>query len=613
MVRSRESAAAGVGAYDAAAAARSGRLVLMGAFLTALALGFRSQAAWLTLPLLALVIVTRAGRGATGAIIGSTVWLAFGTLLWFVPLVVASGGPRAYLTALGAQAGEDWSGVDLLATNFGLRRLAFALYETFVRHWGPGAGFILAFAAIGAAAVLWKRRRALVALVAAFGPYLIFHLLFQETVTTRYALPLVVPVAYLATCGLFVGKRTRPLRVLGVGLAGFSLLFVVPETVSYARAGSPVIRALAELRTEAAASPGVAVGMHHPFARTVEAEPVAPAVALAAKPKHEWLALVERWRGGARGPAWFLADPDRTDLALVDPHARVVRGRYEWPFPSQVFLGGIRPDRLEWIVINEPGWFAGEGWQLTPETAGVARADNSGLARGPITAWLKRRDGDVALVVGGRHLGVGAGPSARMTVRIDGREIASWVVEAARPSFLEFLRIPAPGLRGPGPWATLEIAAVATDTGAPTGIVDVEQFDAQDPATPMLAFGDGWQEPEYNPSTGLSWRWASARSTLHVSSTDHDVELQIVGESPVRYFARPSRVVVTAGSRQILRQDVGSDFAWTARVSAASLRDSGGTITVETDQTFRPADRGQGADRRDLGLRIYAVRIRPVS
>ena len=615
MVRSREAAAAGVSAYDAAALARSGRLVLMGAFATAIAIGFRSQAMWLTLPLLALVIVDRAGRGAAGAIIGSMVWLAVGTLLWFVPLVIASGGPRAYLDALGSQAGEDWSGVDLLATNFGLRRLAFALYDTFVSHWGLAAGFILVWAVVGAIVLLWSRRRALVAIVAVFGPYLIFHLLFQETVTTRYALPLVVPIAYLASRGLFslTALKNFPGPAVGVALAVLSLGVVMPVSIDYARGGSPVIRAFEKIRAEAATTPGIAVGMHHPFARPVEADPIAPAVALASKPRHEWLSLVERWRSGARGPVWFLAEPDRTDLALVDPQARLVRAHYEWPFSSQVYLGGIRPDRLDWVVINEPSWFAGEGWQLTPETAGVAKADGAGLARGPISAWLKRRDGEVLLLVGGRHLGKGAGLAARVSVRIDGREIDAWSVDAARPSYLKFLRVPAGGLKGDGLWATLEIAAVAADTGKPTGIVDVEQFDAQDPATPMLAFGDGWQEPEHNPATGMSWRWASGRSTLHVSTTDRDIELQIVGESPARYFVRPSRVVVTAGARQIMSVGVASDFAWTTRVPAAALRGSGGTITIETDQVFKPADRGQSADRRDLGLRIYSVKVRPVS
>jgi hypothetical protein len=612
MVRSREAVAAGAGAYDAAAAARSGRLVLLGAFVTALAIGFRSQAVWLTFPLLALVIVDRAGRGAAGAIIGSAVWLAAGALLWLVPLVIASGGPRAYLDALGTQAGEDWSGVDLLATSFGLRRLAFALYETFIRHWGMAAGFMLVPAAIGAVVLLWKGRRALVAIVAAYVPYLIFHLLFQETVTTRYALPLVVPIAYLAMRG-WLSVRRPPLAPCGVGVAAICLAVVVPASIDYARSGSPVARALAEVRAGAASAPGIAVGMHHPFARPVEAESVAPAVALRATPKHEWLALVERWKRGARGPVWFLSDPDRTDLALIDPQARMVRARYAWPFPSQVFLGGIRPDRLDWVVINEPGWFAGEGWQLTPETAGVAKADGAGLGRGPITAWLKRREGAAILMVGGRHLGSGGGPSARVSARIDGVELDAWTVEPARPSFLKFFILPPGALEGAGAWATLEIAAATVDGGAPTGIVAIEQFDAQDPETPILAFGDGWQEPEYNPSTGLSWRWASGRSTLHVSSADRDVEVQIVGESPARYFVRPSRVVVSAGSRQMLSVGVADDFAWTVRVPASALRDSGGTITIETDQVFKPADRGQGADRRDLGLRIYSVKVTPVS
>jgi len=612
MVRSREAVAAGASAYDAAAAARSGRLVLLGAFVTALAIGFRSQAVWLTLPLLALVIVDRAGRGAAGAMIGSVVWLGVGTLTWAVPLVIASGGLRAYVGALGAQAGEDWSGVDLLATNFGLRRLAFALYETFIRHWGGVGWFILSWAVVGAIVLLWKGRRALVAIVAAFVPYLAFHLFFQETVTTRYALPLVVPTAYLATRGLFQFQALR-LPAIGVGLAAFSLFVVVPASIDYARSGSPVTRALGALRADAAREPGIAVGMHHAFARPVEAEPVTPAIALVAKPRHEWLALVERWKRGARGPVWFLADPDRTDLALIDPQARMVRGRYAWPFPSQVFLGGIRPDRLDWIVISEPGWFAGEGWQLTPETAGVAKADGTGLGRGPIAAWLKRREGAAIIMIGGRHLGAGAGPSARVSVRIDGRDLDAWMVEPATPSFLKFFVLPPGALEGEGLWARLEIAAAATDTGTPTGIVDVEQFDAQDPATPMLAFGEGWQEPEHNPSTGLSWRWASGRSTLYVSSADRDLELRMVGESPARYFVRPSRVVVTAGRHQIMSLGVSSDFAWTTRVPASALRDSGGTITIETDQVFKPMDRGQGADRRDLGLRIYSVTVRPIS
>ena len=141
----------------------------------------------------------------------------------------------------------------------------------------------------------------------------------------------------------------------------------------------------------------------------------------------------------------------------------------------------------------------------------------------------------------------------------------------------------------------------------------MDQFDLQAPDTPMLGFGEGWQEPEYEPARGLSWRWASERAVLRTSPTDRDVELQIVGESPRRYFDRPSRVAATAGGTQLWNIDAGSDFAWSFRVPAAALTSSGGAITIETDQFFRPADRGQGADRRALGLRIYLVKLKPAS
>ena len=46
----------------------SGKMIVLGAFLSALAIGFRSQAVLLTLPLLIVVLLQRAGRGAAGAL-----------------------------------------------------------------------------------------------------------------------------------------------------------------------------------------------------------------------------------------------------------------------------------------------------------------------------------------------------------------------------------------------------------------------------------------------------------------------------------------------------------------------------------------------------------------
>ena len=43
---------------------------------------------------------------------------------------------------------------------------------------------------------------------------------------------------------------------------------------------------------------------------------------LPAPPKHEWLEVVKYWNGGGRDPVWFVADPLRSDLALVHSQRR---------------------------------------------------------------------------------------------------------------------------------------------------------------------------------------------------------------------------------------------------------------------------------------------------
>ena len=39
---------------------------------------------------------------------------------------------------------------------------------------------------------------------------------------------------------------------------------------------------------------------------------------------------------------------------------------------ARVYVGGARPDEMDWHVLTEPGWFLEQGWALTPETAGIA-------------------------------------------------------------------------------------------------------------------------------------------------------------------------------------------------------------------------------------------------
>jgi hypothetical protein len=66
-----------------------------------------------------------------------------------------------------------------------------------------------------------------------------------------------------------------------------------------------------------------------------------------------------------------------------------------------------------------------------------------------------------------------------------------------------------------------------------------------------------------------------------------------------------------AGDRALARTAPSGDFTWTVRVPGDVLASSAGRIVLTTSQVFSPADRGQGADRRKLGLRIHSVEIEP--
>ena len=168
---------------------------------------------------------------------------AVGGLAWGVPLVVDSGGIESYLAALGTQAGEDFAWVNMLWLEPTPRRLAFALYETFVLPWGSDAlAAVIAIAAvIGACVAFVRDRRALALLLVAFGPYTAFHLLFQETLTVRYALPTLVPVV-----GWLPGARFRRTvrALLAVPLVAAALIVSVPVGTAYGREAHPAFRAI---------------------------------------------------------------------------------------------------------------------------------------------------------------------------------------------------------------------------------------------------------------------------------------------------------------------------------------------------------------------------------
>jgi len=588
-------------------AAASGRMIVFGALLSGLAIGLRTQNAMLTLPLLLVVLFDRIGRGFAPALVGSTVAAAVGTLVWAVPLVAVSGGVNAYLAALGGQAGEDFAGGEMLYVNPAPRLLATALQRTLLYPWDSLAlgGVVITLSVIGAACLLVRDRRTLVAVSLVSIPYAAFHLLFQDTSYVRYALPLVPPIAFLAVYGVETLLPRAAVPVAGA-LTVASVAVASPVLAAYGREASPTAQAAAAMEAARATSPPGALGMHQTFQRPLEAETLDIEPRLPSPPRREWLELARYWRDGQVAPLWFLADPRRSDLALIDPQSRRDHADFAWTFSSLSQMGGMRPAAVSWYRMSRPGWFAEEGWALTPETAGMARLAGKGPSLGPITAWVRRRPDAVRMIVGGRHLGSPGDPAVTFVADIDGNEIARW---EARPGFfLQEFDLPAGGLTGEGALARLTIASTAPGGAAiPTAI---EQFDLQSRGTLMWAYDEGWHEAEYDPGLGV-WRWTSERATLRILDASTPVAITLRVETPRRYFDDDPAVRVTAGGRTVGETDFRASPLWSAIVPLEALQAAGGRVTIETNRTFVPKEQRGAADARHLGLRVFSVNVVP--
>jgi len=617
-------AAGGQRSVDAAALVDTGRLIVAGAFAAGLAVGMRSQSLWLIAPMLAFILVDRAGRGAAGALLGSVITFGFGVLTWLVPMVFATGGPAAYLRALTSQAGQDFEGVDMLIlSDRPVRRFALNLWQTFVTPWVDPylAAFVIVFAIIGTVILLRRpdSRRGLILLTGLFGPYALFHLLFQENAHTRYALPLMVPVAYLAVRGIGTTLgRFSPVIVSGIAVT--SLLIVAPALTEYGRSESPAYQMLLDLRrigarNASAGDPTPVVAMHRQIfteiRRTREwiGPEQFPWETFDAPRGHEWLEPVKYWLKGGEAPVWFFAVPKRTDLALIAPGPTPPRA-YRWAPAARILMGGVRPDIIDWYTFERPDWFLGEGWSLTPETAGIAGQDGKGPATSGSVGYVRRRPDAVRLMIGGRNLGAAGDPVVRFDVFIDQRSIATWDVTPAPGFFLREILLPEGALAGADAFARLTVRAASGD-GRPIR-ASVEQFNLRPLSQLMFGFDTGWHEAEYNPTTGLAWRWSSDASTVRVWPTDRDVVVHLRAESPLRYFDESPTVELRAGTQVLGQIRPEGEISWSVRVDAATLARAEGRLTLTTGRVYVPAEQERrSTDRRRLGLRVFELQVRP--
>ncbi len=591
--------------------ARGGRGLVPGAFLAGLAIGIRSQTFVMTLPFLAWVLV--AGRQAVPARTRRAALIAAGAgvAAWAVPLVIVSGGPIAYLKALGSQGAEDFSGVVMLWTHRTPRVAAYALLNTFVRPWDSLvlATVVLAAFAAGVAVTAWRRPRILAVLALIFVPYAAFHLLFHEVVTVRYALPLVPPVAFFTVIALdTVHRHAAAIGV--VALAAFGVVLAAPASAGFGRQPSPVFRMIADMKAEAQKGAAPLVVMHRrewtETRRHREWSAGLPGRLLPAPRDYEWLEATRAWREGSTSPLWFVADPGRTDLALIDTHGSRT-AEYRWPFARETYVGGARPSEMDWRVYAAPGWFLEQGWALTAETAGIAERDGWGPHRRPAVGWIRRDVREPVMLVGGRHLGGPADAPMRVVLAVDGRTALTRDVKPG--FFLASVQLPPGALQGEGSFAKLTAVAEPASAGGAVSPVAIEQFDLQAGGVPMLGFDEGWQEPEYNPATGRSWRWMSERAVLRIVNASGGVTLRISGENPRRYYTSAPALRVSAGARPLNQFTPDADFTYSVGVPAEALAASGGRLTLESSQMFIPGDREGTADRRHLAIRVYSIEV----
>ena len=239
------------------------------------------------------------------------------------------------------------------------------------------------------------------------------------------------------------------------------LLLTLPSVRVYAKEGSPAFAAISQLHQRLQAEPGAVVAMHQAFLRSAQTQNFGTSRVLKAPPMREWLELAAFWREGNTAPVWFLADPARTDIELIDPLSRKTQAHYVWGFPRDRFISGMRPDVVDLVRIDSPpGWFAEEGWHLTPETLNMSER----LRRTEGVAYIKRRPDAALLVIGGES----TRDAARVSLTLDDRPLDQWDVPAGGRFFRRVILEPGL-LSGESRFSRL-VASYAAPSGSPQSV-----------------------------------------------------------------------------------------------------------------------------------------------
>ena len=128
-----------------------------------------------------------------------------------------------------------------------------------------------------------------------------------------------------------------------------SLVVTLPAVRAYSQYPSPAYAAVTDVQQLVTRTPGSVVGAHQRFARVLETRDLGATI-LPSPVMRESTALAEYWRGGGTMPVWYLSDPARGDLELVDPLSRRAVAHYGWMFSRDAFIAGV-VDTWTWVVV----------------------------------------------------------------------------------------------------------------------------------------------------------------------------------------------------------------------------------------------------------------------
>ena len=260
---------------------------------------------------------------------------------------------------------------------------------------------------LGLGVMLREQRRALGLLAVAFGPYLVFHSLFQETATTRYALPLVVPVAYAAVRGLAssLPALARPPSLI---VSAFNVFGNVQALYWYSPVEAPAFQMLDDMRdVVSAAAPGVwrcTAGMSSISAVRFAWAGVAGSRATAAIAAEARVARgreVLEWRRPAAGLVRRRSASKRPG-ALRRQRPPV---RYRWPVRHASRDGRRTAERNGLAHHRAARLVPGRGMGPYAGNRGRRQGDRPRSGRGGIQGWIRRWPGTTTLMIGGRNLG----------------------------------------------------------------------------------------------------------------------------------------------------------------------------------------------------------------